>query len=115
MKKMVSLFLVVIVLVSLVACSNVEQIDEKLQGVWKCQADLYSKVYTFDDGEYEEYMINMLGENTYKGEYTIRENGIYFGATSEPSITYTLDKDTGKLRLWDPNGVELTLFYADGD
>ena len=114
MKKIVLLFLIVSVCVSVIGCSNktnYEAIDKELQGVWNGSREFASTVWTFDEGKFEYFAVNAFGgEINYTGEYTIEDGKITLSTISS-DLTYTYDKQSGTLRVYD-DGKELTLFYG---
>ena len=110
MKKVLSVFLALIIVVSLCACSSqngkidTASVDQALQGSWVSGGDIGGPCYKFENGYFASTAIVLgiqVGSN--KGSYTIEDDAIkiIYSNLDDPSyLPYTFNKNTGELRLY---------------
>lgn len=114
MRRLVSVALLLAMIICFAGCAKFDEkkIEEKMQGTWTVEGELYGSTYTFKDGTYEKYIIRAFQKEgtTTTGEYTIKEDGIYFDGKDTPSITFTYDKKSGELKMRDTSKNELEKF-----
>ena len=115
MKKVISLFLALVIVLTLTACGNNEQekkeVNEVLQGVWYCSVDVVVVgqvvyIYTFKNGECTFDSVSVETQNTMRstqGTYTIDSKNhtieVHYNDDTSKSIKYAYD--SGNLSLYD--------------
>ena len=115
MKKAISLFLALVIVLMLTACGNNEQekkeVNEALQGTWYTTVDVgilgqVAYIYTFKNGECTFASISLETQSTVRsteGTYTIDSKKhtieVQYNDDNSKSIKYAYD--SGNLALYD--------------
>lgn len=103
MRRLLSILLVVAMLLSLCACSNVSEVEEALIGTYVASDENFAKAIRFyEDGTFHEVYENALGmEYDRMGIWEIEKDTIvlYNGDTIN-HYAYEYDKTSGTLELF---------------
>ena len=115
MKKAISLFLALVIVLMLTACGNNEQekkeVNEALQGTWYTAVDVgmfgqVAYIYTFKNGECTFDSVSMETQTSYRsteGTYTVDSKNhtieVQYNDNISRSIKYAYD--SGNLSLYD--------------
>ena len=119
-KKTLVLVLVVLVIVSLSACTNKSAVDAELKGIWIYTADFGGYAvghgYRFEDGRFDQYShieYKVQSDMTESGSYKINSKTITLNYDNKEKAPETLSfiYDNGVLELFKENGDGDTFEY----
>lgn len=115
MKRFVSILIILVILLSLCACSSGpdnEKIESELQGYWYVKAQYFERYCYFADGQYKSVLSKKAGDTIETGTYKIRDDSIEIiqdGISESGFLPYTYNEDNGKFRLfWVDKTMEMT-------
>lgn len=113
MKKVVSIILVLVMCISLIACTK-SKVQSALQGSWSAKWYAYGYPvtvnYSIKGSKYTKY--HKFGNNSWTstGTFEVTDSTIVFTSDdgiSELPLDYYYDKTTGTITLWLSNGNQL--------
>lgn len=105
MKRIIAVFMLLCICLSLVACGDMKKIESELMGTYVAKTEFWYSTYTFKaDGTYSHTFENVLDQSTSTtGKFTIEKDSIFLDSDDgiDTKFTYTYNSDNGNLVLYE--------------